>query len=345
MSPLGSLRLATSAMIALICAPGAEAADAYLRVVDVGDGLCVVARTPDGHTMLYDAGNEGGPGLGRCAEAVDDIVGRGRLGLVVLSHPRRHRSDAAAILNVRPVGLLVHPGDADVDTWAGVEISREVIADAVARGARDWNLAREPLVDGMVDATVAARRIVPLGGAEVIIMAGGPYGDRSAQPGAPPARAEARIDAQSVVVKFIYGGHAVLLTGDGVGRDPGDSETSCKYSEQVLVSWDAQWPLRSEVLVGQHHGEDVAGSGCFLACVAPEYVVVSPGPRSGPQTSALHRMASAGVPAQKVLQTGSPAPSCQDNLMGADIEILLPDDPAAPIRIRHARARELSSCR
>lgn len=53
--------------MATVVAPGAASAEhAYIRVVDVGAGLCVVAVVPGGHAMLYDAGR----GQPRCRNAV-----------------------------------------------------------------------------------------------------------------------------------------------------------------------------------------------------------------------------------------------------------------------------------
>ena len=43
--------------------------DVYIRVVDVGPGLCAVVRIPGGHAMVYDAGHWNGR---HCIAAVRD---------------------------------------------------------------------------------------------------------------------------------------------------------------------------------------------------------------------------------------------------------------------------------
>jgi hypothetical protein len=60
------MRLVTPvvASLLLLCAfvasaPALEAGpdDVYIRVVDVGPGLCVVAKIPSGHHLVFDAGH------------------------------------------------------------------------------------------------------------------------------------------------------------------------------------------------------------------------------------------------------------------------------------------------
>jgi hypothetical protein len=54
---LGARLAAFGGSIGLLGAAGeAQAAEAVLRVVDVGNALCVVAKIPGDHFMLYDDG-------------------------------------------------------------------------------------------------------------------------------------------------------------------------------------------------------------------------------------------------------------------------------------------------
>ena len=55
-----------------IGASGAPAAaqEVYIRVVDVGAGLCVVATTPDGHSLDSDTGSD----AATCRSAVRELV-------------------------------------------------------------------------------------------------------------------------------------------------------------------------------------------------------------------------------------------------------------------------------
>ena len=56
---------------ALTVGPG----DSYIRVVDVGPGLCAITETPDKHYFVYDAGHWQGK---RCFKAAEEIIDSGR---------------------------------------------------------------------------------------------------------------------------------------------------------------------------------------------------------------------------------------------------------------------------
>ena len=81
-SGLASRLVAMTMLLAFATPASAQADGAYLRVVDVGAGLCVVAVTPDGHSMVFDAGR----GSERCTEAVRELIPGRRIDLLVLSH-------------------------------------------------------------------------------------------------------------------------------------------------------------------------------------------------------------------------------------------------------------------
>src|SRR5687767_6377211 len=57
--------------------------DVYIRIVDVGPGLCAVIRAPGGHFMVYDAGHWVGQ---HCIQAVRDLVTTDGIDLLVISH-------------------------------------------------------------------------------------------------------------------------------------------------------------------------------------------------------------------------------------------------------------------
>ena len=95
---------------------------------------------------------------------------------------------------------------------------------------------------------------------------------------------------QSVVLKLIYGGFSVLLTGD-IG-----SET-----EQVLVNFGSN--LRSNVLKVGHHGSKYSSSEEFLRAVKPALAVISVGKKNRyghPTQEALERLQVVGA---RILRT------------------------------------------
>jgi len=100
--------ISASFLIAIASAQPVEATDALVRVVDVGNGLCVVASTTESRSMVYDGGQSG-----HCAQAVGELIPDDRIDLMILSHSDAdHISDAAEIITRKTPRLIIHPGDA-----------------------------------------------------------------------------------------------------------------------------------------------------------------------------------------------------------------------------------------
>lgn len=328
----------------------AQAQDAYLRVVDVGNGLCVVARTPDGHSMLYDAGDRGV----FCAKAVQDIVPESNIDLVVLSHSDAdHVGELDTILASKSAGTIIHPGDAHPMT-AALRQTRDAIAAAGLRGARVWNVAELPLPTGP---TALAERHFAIGSASATIVAGWGDGNQTRGVTEPPLDDSERNNALSIVVRFEFGGHSVLLTGDTVGRHIDDVPATCKNAERIMVEQAGSWPIQSEVLVGQHHGADNATSNCFLSAVDPSHVVFSAGHKNyrHPRNSTVRRLLLSGLTPERIFRTdrGDNEPwkrggkwreqewiygaikDCTDLPGDDDVEIWLPSDSTQPVRVQY----------
>jgi hypothetical protein len=64
-------RTAPPAAAPVFAALDAGTEDVYIRIVDVGPGLCVVIRIPGGHSMVYDAGHWVGQ---HCIKAVRELI-------------------------------------------------------------------------------------------------------------------------------------------------------------------------------------------------------------------------------------------------------------------------------
>lgn len=100
--------------------------DAYVRVVDVGPGLCTVTEVPGDsrmHYMVYDAGHWDND---RCLLAVNEIVGKNEIDLMVLSHSDAdHLSDAAEILVQYKVKHIIRTG-MERKTYAWCSADREI---------------------------------------------------------------------------------------------------------------------------------------------------------------------------------------------------------------------------
>lgn len=345
--------VAATLLAAVAIGRPAAAAEAYVRVVDVGNGLCVIARSPEGRTLLYDAGDSGG----HCRNAVRTLVPGAEIDLVVLSHSDAdHIGEVADILADKRARLIVHPGDDHKPITGKIRTARDAIGRSGASGSSVWDLKAEALADDN-DAAIA-RRKVSLGSATATIIAG--WGDASGllAPGERLDDAESN-NVVSVVVRFEYAGRSVLLTGDTVGRHIEDVPSSCGFAEKFMVERAGRWPLKSDVLVGQHHGADNASANCFIEAVKPAYVVFSAGHKNyrHPRNSTVRRFLLAGVPADNILRTdrGDNEPwvkgrkwreqewiygaikGCKDEPGDDDVEILMPGSPGAPLMVRYVR--------
>jgi competence protein ComEC len=242
--------------------PGSGPARA--EVLDVGQGLAVVVRGPDGRSILVDAG----PSASGRFDAGDRIVvpalaahGCRRVEVLALSHDHNdHAGGARAVLRDMDVGELWIAAGSERDPLTSL-----VTAAAVARGVavrtlqrgeihRRASLELRVLHPGIVDRTRSLNN-------RCLVL-------------------RARTD----------GGASILL--------PGDLEAD---GEEALLAAHAN--PRSDVLVAPHHGANGSSSAAFLSRVDPSLVVISAGAgnRFGhPGEAALARFGDTG---SRVLRT------------------------------------------
>jgi len=278
-------------------ASAAAAQEAYVRVVDVGAGLCVIAHTPDGYDLLYDAGFRGG----YCAQAVGEIVGDDHIELVILSHSDAdHIGELDEILAANSADTIIHTGS-ERETIAYRE-AMDAIGRAAAAGSTIINLANTPDADndGINDEIGS---VYELGDARVEILAGWHEWDLAlSDAGEVPSDSERR-NAISIVVRYTYRGRSVLLTGDTIGRRIDDSALACRDAERWMTRPGAP-SLQSNVLIAPHHGANNGGSACFLAAVDPDYVVFSAGhDHMHPRQQAAERARAQGVAWSRMFRT------------------------------------------
>lgn len=356
-------RVATSlSALACLCASPAVAqtTDAVVRVVDIGPGLCVVIAVPGGHGMLYDAGPPGGR---RCVEAVRELVPGGRLDLVVLSHSDNdHVSMIPAILgerrdrrgNVSPgeyfASTIIHPGDprgpALVPVRAAIEHQRR-------RRAVVYNLLEidSPPANGPPPMPLRPGDSFAVGAGRATFIAGWSNGNLARGPNESSLSGGPMHNNLSIVIRFEYGGHSVLLTGDTVGRMIGNADTTCAYAERIMSGRSASVPIDSDVLVGQHHGADNSTSDCFVRAVTPQYVVFSAGHHfRHPTQRAVRRLTDTTLPrpvalgnifrtdrgdnegGNEMVSGGGTTPDVRGD---DDVEIRLPRSPTARVTVSY----------
>ena len=229
------------------------------EVLDVGQGLSVVLRGPEGRFVLVDAGPSGD---GRF-DAGDRIVvpaltarGCRRLEVLALSHDHEdHAGGASAVLRDVEVGEL----------WVGEgsehdPLTRILTAEAVARGVAVRRLKRgDSAVRGDLDFSVL-------------------------HPGLADRRRSLNDRCLALHARTVDGASILL---------PGDLESS---GEGALLAAGAD--PRAGSLVAPHHGAEGSSTAAFLARVAPRLVLVSAGSgnRFGhPGKGALSRFAEVGA--------------------------------------------------
>lgn len=321
-----------------------SANDVVMRVVDVGAGLCVVITVPGGYAMLYDAGR----GAGRCMRAVTQLVPGKRFDLVVLSHSDSdHISELDEILepDANLAAVIIHPGDLRGPL---VDRVRRFLPQQKERGATIFNLT-EMRASGT---TLQPGRRFAVGAATATFVAGWSDGNETQGPNEPPLPDSPRVNALSIVIRFEYRGHSVLLTGDTIGREENSADNSlCQYAERIMVARAPSVPIDSDVLVGQHHGGDNSTSNCFIRAVSPEFVVFSAGNQyHHPRQSVVDRLVANDVNPAKIFRTdlgdneggedrememvrGSLREGCADAPEDDDVEIVLPYRRTARVRV------------
>jgi competence protein ComEC len=322
------------AVIGVLAGVGAQAAaaEAQLRVVDVGNGLCVVGHTPDGHSFLYDAGDTGS----QCLAAVKSLIPEPKIDVIVLSHSDAdHIGELPAILDAKAVGVIVYPEDYHLELTQAMKGQIRAIDNE--GGAIVWSLKHKPL-----SGVTAAERSFAIGANGRLTIIAGWYDREDAR-----AKSEDEYpkpehnNAVSVVARFEYRGHSVLLTGDTVGRlHTSKSAVGCHYAEREMVENKAAWPIDSDVLVGQHHGSNNASTTCFIKAVSPEFVVFSAGHKNyqHPNAKVAARFLAAGVPPKNMFRTDRgddegqdewiylSIKGCVDKPGDDDVDIWLPDN-------------------
>ncbi len=281
----------------LVCSPlqALEPVDGalFVRVVDVGQGLCCLVRFPDGSVMVYDAGDRRRKSKTAVMKALHELLPvHSRIELFVISH-----SDADHIGAVKPIvdqyGIersLRPTIEHDTKAW---ELAQRSFDEEVKRGRlRDIKIGTQEFWPGST---------IKIGGVFVTMLSG--FGE-------PPAgwgrmdRSD-RFNAGSIVIRLQYADRAVLLTGDAVGRHHHEPDDDLFATEKFLLDMSSIMRIDADVLVAPHHGGDNGSSLPFIEKVAPKYVIFPAGNSSNdhPRNSTAERIIRAGVQPENIFRT------------------------------------------
>ncbi|MGB8479279.1 MAG: DNA internalization-related competence protein ComEC/Rec2 [Acidobacteriaceae bacterium] len=235
-----------------------------VTAIDVGQGDALLIVTPDGHTLLVDAGGPvGGPRTDDPQFDIgEEVVSQylwsrhiRRLGAVALTHAHSdHMGGMPAILrNFHPKVLWVsnNPMIPDYESLLALAAQEKIPVEQMSAG--------EHFI---------------FGGIHVRILA-------PAAAYRPTARA---MNDDSLVMRIRYGNTAALLEGDA----------EAPVEEQMV----ATERLAAGLLKVGHHGSNTSTTPSFLAAVHPQFAVISAGrhnPFGHPRVSVLDELGAAHV--------------------------------------------------
>lgn len=309
----------------------------FVRVVDVGAGLCAVVKMPGGHYMIYDAGNYNDSGA-KAFKAITEIIPYGEeIDLLVLSHSDAdHLGAVDEIFNTYIVKRTLRTGYKRTSgTW---ETADKAIKDeSKIRGAVDMNLSYYEFLPGATyffDETY-------------VTMVAGFH--------EPPDEWNLNDESEkrnsvSIVIRLQYKGKSILFTGDTVGRHIDDPEDALIAAEKFMVDNSDFITIDSDVLIAPNHGADNASSTDFIKAVSPDFVIFSAGHKfKYPRASAVGRYLYNGVVLDNIFRTDlgddeggaewdfGRIPGHKDKAGDDDVDILIRPDGEIVVEYRNAQ--------
>jgi competence protein ComEC len=230
-----------------------------ITMMDVGEGLCIVVRSPDRHILVMDCGtcswrNNSAVGTSVVVPYLRSL-GADHIDIAVLSHPHAdHMSGFRGLLKQIPARLVL-------DSSEGHTKSHNAFLSHVRRSGAEYRIARRG-------------QAIELGGGAVAQVLS-------------PAQGKDHQDLNdaSIVLRLVYKDTSVLLQGDAAE----DAE------HEILES---RAGVRSNVLQVGHHGSRKSTSPRWLGAVKPQVAIISCGRKNiygHPSRETLTRLTASGA--------------------------------------------------
>lgn len=222
--------------------------------LSLGQGDCILLRTPSGHTVLVDGGPPPRTQVEQERTRLEQYLlahGIGRIDLMILTHPQSdHIGALSEVIESMPVGLIVE----------GATQARSDAYQAFVNAAEAKGVARRPVRSGDQ---------IAVGGLQAWVLSPTPQ----------RARRLGEVNEASVVTLWRYGEFDLLLTGD-IGAS----------TERVLTRRFEDW--RIDGLKVAHHGSRYSTSARFLGETRPAFAVIQCGrnPYGHPHPDTRHRL-------------------------------------------------------
>jgi competence protein ComEC len=244
----------------------------FVRVIDVGAGLCCVVKTPDDHYMIYDAGVGSGT-----IKRIEKLIKTNVIDLLVLSHnDSDHIGSVSNICKSFTVKTALHTGMYRA-TDAFANAKKSILKEVQTENCRNLDLGKTNISPG---------RTFQVGSVPVTFVCG--FNKPLKSWGL--KNAGEKNNAVSIVMRLEYAGKSILFCGDAVGRHKDDpDENACIATEKFIVDRTNALPVRSDIIIAPHHGADNGSSKAFVQAVSPTYVIFSAGSKHHHPTDAAAR--------------------------------------------------------
>src|SRR3989338_1346040 len=237
----------------------------HIALLDIGQGDAILITTPNHQRILVD----GGPDLSLLERLGEELPFFDRtIDLLVLTHQDGdHITALPALLERYTINRILLTGTANMNS------RYEAFLDAANRSGSEIIIAQ-------------ADHDLDLGGGvllDVLWPKQSLFGDKVKE-----------TNNASIVAKFIYQDHKILLTGD----------IEEKTEVELLKAGD---DLRADILKVPHHGSKTSSSTGFLLAVDPDLALISVGSENTyghPHPTVLARYEKLRIPVRRTDQEG-----------------------------------------